>query len=182
VWNPVEYSTLVAWLDYDAAQAAAIGEYDFGHRILFHNDQVYYDGEEVGASATFAQQAASLAADGAQASDDGKWLPLGIFGLIPERQKTPELVIQLAANKAGMIRGNLYTETAQKNLPVHGAVDKQHHRVAWTTADSSHLVMETGLYNLTEDESTAMVYRRGQPSQTYTLVRLKPTSADAPER
>ena len=84
---------------------------------------------------------------------DDQWLSFGVFALTPADQKQTNLMMQLAVNKQGVLRGN-YTDTLTNTTqPIHGFVDKQTQRVAWEVGDNKSTVIETGLYNLTKDES-----------------------------
>jgi hypothetical protein len=123
---------------------------------------------------------ANLANSGASAdgSQDTPWLPLGVFGLTASGQKTPNMVFQLAVNKDGVIRGNYCDPASQTNLPVQGAVDKKTQRAAWNVGGNKAMVVETGLYNLTKDESTALVHDGAGKTQQYVLVRMKQPSQD----
>ena len=49
------------------------------------------------------QEAANLAVSRptADAAPDAQWLPLGVFGLMADGKKTPDMVFQLAVNKQG---------------------------------------------------------------------------------
>ena len=88
-------------------------------------------------------------------------------------KKTPDMVFQLAVDKNGTIRGNYFDQVTQTNLPVTGAVDKKSQRVAWKVAAGQGLVVETGLYNLTQDESTALVHFGADRTEQDLLVRIK---------
>ena len=68
------------------------------------------------------------------------------------------MIFQLAVDKNGVIRGNYFDQVTQTNQPVTGAVDKKTQRVAWRVAGGKELVVETGLYNLTMSDSTALVH------------------------
>ena len=104
---------------------------------------------------------------------DAQWLPLGVFGLMANGKKTPDMVFQLAVDKNGTIRGNYFDQVTQNNLPVTGAVDKHSQRVAWKVATGQGLVVETGLDNLTQDESTALVHFGADRTEQDLLVRIK---------
>ena len=99
---------------------------------------MYYGTQPVETQQAYYQQAADLAASNAspvsssaEAGSDPQWLPLGVFGLMAEGEKTPEMVFQLAIDKAGAIRGNYYDQVSDTTAPVTGAVDKKDQRVAW---------------------------------------------------
>ncbi len=90
-----------------------------------------------------------------------------------EGKKTPDMVFQLAVDKQGIIRGNYFDQVTQANLPVTGKVDKKNQRVAWSVAGGKGIVVETGLYNLTQDESTALVHFGADKTQQDLLVRMQ---------
>ena len=122
------------------------------------------------------QQAVDIAGTQSSAAASGsaqQWLPLGIFGLILQGQQTPQMVFQLAVDKAGAIRGNYYDQVLDTSVPVTGAVDKKDERAAWMVGDNKQLVVETGLYNLTQNSSTALVHSGPDQTQQYVLVRMK---------
>ena len=108
-----------------------------------------------------------------QPAPDAQWLPLGVFGLMANGKKTPDMVFQLAVDRNGTIRGNYFDQVTQNNLPVTGAVDKHLQRVAWKVATGQGLVVETGLANLTQDESTALVHFGPDRTEQDLLVRIK---------
>ena len=43
-------------------------------------------------------------------------------------------------------------------VPIQGAVDKKTQRTAWTVGKNKTTVCETGIYNLTQDESPALLH------------------------
>ena len=71
---------------------------------------------------------------------------------MPETKKTPDMIFQLSVNKQGVIRGNYFDQVTQANLAVTGQVDKKNQRVAWSVGSGKGIVVETGLYNLTQDD------------------------------
>ncbi len=109
--------------------------------------------------------------------ENAQWLTLGVFGLMPDGSKTPDMIFQLSVDKQGVIRGNYFDQATQTNLPVTGQVDKKNQRVAWSvsggTGKDKGLVVETGLYNLTQDDSTALVHFGADKTQQEVLVRMK---------
>jgi len=182
VWAPATWATLGSWLGYGAAPTYY--PYDYGDNITYQDNNVYYGTQPAGTAAQYYQEASNLAGSGASAdlSQDTQWLPLGVFGLMPSGQKTPSMVFQLAVNKNGVIRGNYYDQASQTNVPVQGAVDKKLQRVAWSVGDKKNLVVETGLCNLTKDESTALVHNGPGQTQQEVLVRMKQPSQGQPQQ
>ena len=63
-------------------------------------------------------------------------------------------------------------------------VDKETQRAAWHPVDGTNpdLVMETGIYNLAEDETTALVHFGSEKTQEWLMVRLEDTDADSSEK
>ena len=89
----------------------------------------------------------------AETSDTDQWLPVGVFAMVRNEQQHPQLIVQLAINKQGILRGNYTDEVTDNTLPIHGAVDKQTQRAAWTVGDNKQTVMEAGLSDLTRRRS-----------------------------
>ena len=87
--------------------------------------------------------------------------------------------MQLALNKEGVIRGNLQDSLTDKVLPVVGAVDEKTQRVALKLEGNDALVVETGLYNLTNDEVPVLVHFSADRQEGRTLIRLKQPEGEA---
>lgn len=154
--------------------------YDYGSNVTYQDNSVYVNGQSAGTSDQYYQQAATMAQTGAaaEAPADGDWLPLGVFSLCKGDSPSSNLVLQLALNKQGVLRGN-YTDTAKNQTkPVHGSADKQTQRVAFTIGDNKTTVVETGLYNLTKDEAPALMHFGADRTEQWLLVRQK--NPDAP--
>ena len=92
---------------------------------------------------------------------------------MPEGQKTPEMIFQLAVDKQGAIHGNYYSQVTDSSTPVSGSVNKKNQRAAWHIANNKTTVIETGLYNLTKDQSTALVHYGPDKTEQFVLVRMK---------
>jgi hypothetical protein len=173
-WRAASWPVIGTWLAWDAAP----NYYDYGGNITYQDNTVYYGTQPVESAENYYQQAANLANSGTPTSEtnnDVQWLPLGVFGLMAEGKTTPDMVFQLAINKAGAIRGNYYDQITDATSPVSGSVDKKDQRVAWQIGSNKNLVIETGLYNLTQDQSTALIHYGPDREQQVVLVRLKQT-------
>ena len=140
------------------------------------------DGQNVGTTAEFSQQAADLAATGtdSQVSDTDEWLPLGVFAMVRNEQQHPQLILQLAINKAGILRGNYTDELTDHTLPIHGAADKHTQRAAWTVGGNKSTVMEAELSDLTDGEAPALIHKNGKTDH-WILVRLETPNEDPNE-
>jgi hypothetical protein len=82
------------------------------------------------------------------------------------------MVMQLAVDKAGDIGGNYYNSLSDQTVAIHGSVYKKSQRAAWTIGNNTTTVFETGIYNLTEAQSSVLVHFGKEKTQTWLLVRL----------
>jgi len=71
------------------------------------------------------------------------------------------------------VRGTYYNKADKNTQPVEGAVDKKTQRITWLVADRKDILFDTGLYNLTKDETTLLVHLGKDKTEQWTLVRLK---------
>jgi hypothetical protein len=135
---------------------------------------VVVNGQNVGTTEAFSQQAADLAEMGtaAQDSTDDKWQPVGVFALVRNETQHPQLIVQMAVNQQGILRGNYTDEATDHTLPIHGSVDIQTQRVAFTVGDNRNSVLEAGLGNLMEGAAPALIHKNGKTDH-WLLVRLK---------
>ena len=147
--------------------------YDYGDSVTYVDGTVYYEDQPVGTAEEYYEQASEIADAGATAVNQ-EWLPLGVFAIIAEPQQTKtDRVVQLALNKQGDIRGNFQDFLTEEVTPVIGAVDKESQRVALKLEGNDDVVIETGLYNLTNDEVPALVHFGKDRQEPRTLIRLK---------
>jgi hypothetical protein len=171
LWNSATWGSAASYCGYVEQPPIY---YDYGTSVVYEDSNVYVNGESAGTTEQYYDQAASIAATGTEApsSSDGDWLPLGVFAFTRTENPKSEITIQLAVNKEGVIRGN-YTDTATKqNQVVHGSVDKQTQRVAFTVGENKTNIIETGLYNLTKDEAPCLVHIGKDQTEQWLLVRL----------
>lgn len=182
VWRAAAWGTAAPYCGYASAPPVY---YDYGDNITYEDNSVYVNGDNVGTSEEYYDQAADLASAGEAADTlpDGDWLPLGVYALtqadMPQTdQPKADISIQLAINKDGIIRGN-YTDSAKnENQVVQGSLEKETQRVAFTVGDNTTDVFETGLYNLTKDEAPALLHHGKDSTEQLLLVRLqKPANA-----
>ena len=57
------------------------------------------------------------------------------------------------------------------SFEVQGTIDQKSQRAAWGPVDESWPIMETGIYNLTENEACVLHFEDGQ-TQEWTMIRL----------
>lgn len=148
--------------------------FDYGTNVTCVNGAILQDGHEIATAEEFSQQASSLALEGAaaQVTPSEKWLPLGVFAMVQNEQQHPHLILQIAINEKGALRGN-YTDTVtDNNLSVQGGVDPKTQRAAWTVGTNSNSVLEAGLSNLTEGHAPALLHKNGK-TERWILVRMQ---------
>ena len=175
-WVPSPWSAIAGHCGYGNITPTS---YNYGVNVNAQNGNVFVDGQNVGTTEEFSQQAAKLAETGADAetSDSEQWLPLGVFAMVRNEQQHPQLVVQLAINQQGILRGNYTDEVTDHTLPIHGAVDKQNQRAAWTVGGNKQTVMEAGLSDLTDGEAPALIHKNGKTDH-WLLVRLEQPKQD----
>src|SRR5262249_14489608 len=84
--------------------------YDYGTNVVYQDDGVYVNGEQTATAAEYADEAQQYADTGrdAKVSEQGDWLPLGVFAMAQEGGTVSNNVFQIAVNKEGILRGNYY--------------------------------------------------------------------------
>lgn len=172
LWNTATWGTASSYCGYSEQPPVY---YDYGTSVVYEDSNVYVNGDNAGTAEQYSEQAASIAAAGAQAEApaDGDWLPLGVFAFTRTENPKSDITIQLAISKDGIIRGN-YTDTAtNQNQVVQGSVDKQTQRVAFTVGDNKTSTIETGLYNLTKDEAPCLIHIGKDKTEQWLLIRLE---------
>ena len=162
--------------------------------VVYEGDNVYVDGTPTGTQSQYYQQAQQLAAQGyaAQpASTDGypptapdagsaavangqgdKWAPLGVFALAEPGQNTSNMMIQLAINPQGVVRGNYLNQLTQERSQVYGQLDKKTQRISWTIGENTSTVFDTNLKTLVKDDSQVLVHYGPNNTSQMALIRL----------
>jgi hypothetical protein len=176
-WRWATWGAVAGWT---AGAASAYGDpiyFDYGQNVYYEGDDVYVGGQKTGTAEEYYQQASTLAdkAPEATKAEEEEWLPLGVFALSKGNVAESNMVLQLAINKEGVISGTYYNTNTDIGRPVKGMVDKTSQRAAWTFADGKNtdIIMETGLYNLTQDQTEALVHFGKDKTQQWLMVRLK---------
>ena len=179
-WGWATWPALTTWFGWSTPPAY----YDYGNTIVYQGDTVYVNGQSGPTAAVYYQQAADLAPTAPPlplpSETSTPWQPLGVFALVQGDQSDTSAVFQLAVNKTGIIRGNYYNVLTDTTLPVHGAVDPKTQRASWTVGDQKTTVYDTGLYNLTKDESPILIHFGKDRTQEWLLVRVSQKDGQAP--
>lgn len=177
-WGWPTWPVLTGWFGWSAPPVY----YDFGNTIVYTGDEVYVNGQPDCTAAQYYQQAADLAESAPTAppteNKDEQWQPLGVFAMVQGEQSDPAAVIQLAVNKQGTIRGNYFDVLSNANSPVRGAVDKKTQRASWVVGDNTATVFDTGIYNLTKEQSPLLVHFGKDRTQQWLLVRVRQQDAE----
>lgn len=170
-WAPTTWETVATQCGYATEGATS---YNYGDNVTAQDGNVMVDGQNVGTVEEYSLEAATLADTGAAATttDDEDWLPLGVFAMVRNEQQHPQLLVQLAINKQGVLRGNYTDEVTDHTLPIRGAVDKDTQRAAWRVGDNQTAVMEAGLVDLTGEEAPALLHKNGKTDH-WLLIRLE---------
>lgn len=154
--------------------------YDYGQggNVVYQDNSVYIDGTEIATAEEFAQSAATLATV-AEPEDESQleemeWMALGTFAITKDPKDVDTIsAVQLAVNQQGIISGTVYNSQTDEAFTVQGQVDQQTQRVAMRVGESDSLVVETGLYNLTQDEVPVLVHFGAEDVENWLLVRME---------
>jgi hypothetical protein len=166
------YGSVGSWCGYTEEAIP----YSYGENVYYADDQVYAGDQPIATSAEYADQAAAIATTAPTAAPEkGEWLPLGVFAITQDGQASgaePTLYMQLAISKQGAISGTLKNTASGKVDTLEGMADQKSQRVAWTIAGQQRPVMETGLSNLTQDTSPALIHFADGQTQQSLMVRI----------
>lgn len=164
---------ITGWVDYGWTDP---GYYNYGENVYYEDGSVYYGDEAVATEEEYAAQAEAIAASAPDVPlDQSEWMPLGVFALTPDGQKSgpePTLFLQMVISKAGVISGSLNDSKTNTTQTIEGMVDKKSQRAAWNVVGKTRPIMETGIYNLTQDSAPALVHFADGTTQQWLLVRL----------
>lgn len=154
-------------------------DYGPGGYIYCYNDAVYVNGRWFAPAPLYYEQTANLAQSAPALAPEQEaetdWLPLGVFAMVPAGEEDSNLLMQLAVTKDGVIGGTFYNEATDETFPIEGMVDKETQRAAWSYVDAEdkRVLVETGIYNLTKDQCTALVHFSPEQIEVWQLVRLE---------
>jgi hypothetical protein len=179
LWAPTNWNAVAV---YTGAHGQPVW-YDYGDNVVYQNGNIMMAGQSLGTAEEFSQQAAEIADTGfaSEPPADSDWMPLGVFAMVRDEHQHPQMILQLAMNKQGLLRGNFTDEVTEHTQPVRGGYDLRTKRAAWIVGDHKTAVMEAGLSNLAEGDAPALIHKNGKTDH-WLLVRLKqpPTQAEAP--
>ncbi len=169
--------------------------------VVYEGDNVYINGQPTVNASQYYQQAQQLAAQGqtalapsyqAEATDstnndatatasyaastgastDDQWEPLGVFSLAEPGQTQSNMLMQLAINKDGVVRGNYVNQLTNEKSEIYGALNKSTQRVSWTIGTNATTVFDAGLSDLTQPDSSVLVHYGPSSTSRMALIRL----------
>lgn len=172
-WGTASWTAFGTWFPWTWNQPYP---YDYGTNVVYRDDSVYINDKLYTTAGNYYQQATQIAQSVPEelAPEEVEWMPLGVFAIAKEGGDDTGNMIQLAVSKEAILAGTFYNETAGVSRPIEGMVNQKTQRAAWQFADGKNegIVMETGVSNLTKDESTALVHFDASTTETWLLVRL----------
>jgi len=177
-WNAWEAWAFMSWgylAGFCDGLSIAPTYWDYGNNVTIVENNVYQDGQDIGTTQQFAQQATTIADQGQQANapPTEDWKAIGVFALVQGDEKTSNNVFQIAINKNGILRGNYYDGLMDTTTPIFGSVDTKTQRAAWTIGKKNDRVFDAGIYNLTQAEAPVLVHFGGDKTQQMLLVRVE---------
>ncbi len=176
-WRWATPVAITGWIAYRWANPIYY-TYGPGGNVYYENNVVYVNGQQYGPAEQYYQEATTLAASVPEVTEEQanemEWMPLGVFALTAEGVNATSMYLQLAVSKNGVIAGTFYNESTGVTHPVEGMVDEKTQRAVWKAADGTNpnLVMECGIYNLTQDQAPVLVHFGPEQTQNALLVRL----------
>jgi hypothetical protein len=181
-WRVPTWGACASYVGYPQDTPATY--YNYGDSVTYQDGNVYYGDEVVSTEADYAQQATDFADTGRQAKppENEQWQPLGVFAMIKGDASTSNDIFQLAISKDGVVRGNYYNAVSDSTTPVYGSLDKKSQRLAWTIGDQKEPVYETGLYNLTQQETTMLVHFSKDHTEQYNLFQVPQQQEDSEKK
>ena len=172
-WKPCAWGAFAGWFGWTGWSAPVA--YDYGNNIIYQDDVVYIDGKRKYSAVEYYQEVRRVATNLPQdISDQSEWMPLGVFALQRGKDADPHAILQLAVNKEGVLAGTFFNTATDKARPIQGMVDKQTQRAAWTVGQGKQakMVMETGAYNLTQNQTEVLVHLGPEKARKWLMVRL----------
>ena len=82
------------------------------------------------------------------------------------------MFLQVAVSREAIVAGTYFSAQTNEYLQLVGGLDKETQRVAMTIGDKEDVVIETGMYNLTVNESSALLHFEDGTIQNWILVRM----------
>jgi hypothetical protein len=158
-WRTTGWNSIITWLPWGYGVPVYYAE---GYPIPLSSDEYNgFQGYEL--------------PDQDQGPVEGDWLPLGVYAVVSDitEYSEPTKFFQLVLDRQGNIAGTYYNQQTDQVHAVSGMVDQQNQLVAFQTESPNAPTVYTGLYNLTQPQtSVTVVFPTGQTELRY-LIRLQ---------
>lgn len=176
-WQAATWATMGAFVGASLASQPQPVYYAYGTggNVYYENNTVYVNGEAAGTPAQYNQQAQAMVQAAPPVDQPQEWMPLGVFALSREGLSDTQAVIELAISKTGAIAGTYHNEASGVSRPIKGTANLEQQRAAIGFADgkNAEIALETGIYNLTQDEAPGLLHTGAEQSEPVLLVRLQ---------
>ncbi len=175
-WRRPYWNNVYTWLGWGPSYYPIYYD-NYGYPIQLNYDVSNYDQSYIDNSvypSTYQQPVVA-------APVQGDWLPLGVFavGSTPQEAAYSTIFMQLAINKQGDIAGTYYNSATGQSFEMDGDIDPQTQLATWQISQgTSPAILETGIYNLTQDVVYVQVTFPGGSVQNWTLVRVDDSPDD----
>jgi len=97
---------------------------------------------------------------------------MGVWALTQEQKGDAVMFFQLSISKQGVISGAYKNTLTGGSEQIIGSVDGESQLAAWRVGQNGKTIIETGLYNLTKDVTSAAIHFDTGNTQTWLMVRL----------
>jgi hypothetical protein len=178
-WSPPPWRTVCGWFNgwYVGVGYPRPIVYDYGTNVIIRERTVIVNEEPVTTIESLYEQLREQVSRGKRANindPNHEWLPLGTFAVLEDpREPDYSIILQLAVDKGGVIRGNIVNETEDTTMQIEGSVDEKTQRAAFSVVgEDENVVAECGLWNLTEDSLTMQIHLGNGETEVRTLIRL----------
>lgn len=183
-WTWATFATASAFMPWNWGTPAYY-DYGTGGNVYYEGENVVANGETIPAE-EYATQAETIATSAPKVDDPDslEWLPLGVFAITQDGNPNavPNMFLQMAVSKEGIIAGTYQNKSTDQTESIEGMVDQKSQRAAWTIVGKNTPIMETGIANLTENETKALVHFADGTTQQWLMLHVeKPADSSQPK-
>ena len=179
-WRGFVWGRLTSWINYAWADPFY---YDYGYTVYYEDQTVFVNEEPVAAYDDYVASAAALADRFEEPPEDAEtdWEPLGTWMLSTDSNaQDADMMLQLVLSQEGQVSGTYFHVATDSTRSVRGALDNETQRLAFTIGEDNHMVLETGIANLTREEAPVWVHFLNEGnSQNWLMVRLESPEGEA---
>jgi hypothetical protein len=174
-WTWASFATASAFLPWNWGTGAYY-DYGSGGNVYYEDDMVHVGDATIPAD-EYAQQAEQLVESAPEVAntEEMEWLPLGVFAITQDKNPdaVPNMFMQLALSKEGILAGTYQNKSTGQTESLEGMVDQKTQRAAWTIAGKNTPIMETGLANLTMNETRMLLHFADGRTQEWLMVHVE---------